>query len=118
MQNAHRIRPHYYRRPDFQQLGRLLKDFRLETELPQPSAAVKPPMPPPIIAIRIRSFRVQFISDPIFLPAFSYSFGPPFCSCRRVWMSFEVLCPVCLTERNTSTIICPPSQLRSVLIFR
>src|SRR5438034_3624603 len=35
MQNAHRIRPHYYGRSDFEQLGRLLKDFRRETELPQ-----------------------------------------------------------------------------------
>ena len=35
LRNSHRIRPHQYGRSDFQQLGCLLKDFRLETELPE-----------------------------------------------------------------------------------
>ena len=35
MQDAHGIRPHQDGRSRFQQLGRLLKNYRLETELPQ-----------------------------------------------------------------------------------
>jgi hypothetical protein len=60
VQNAHRIRPHQYGRSDFPQRRRLFKDFRLKPNCLKASAAVRPPMPPPIIAIRISTVRAQF----------------------------------------------------------
>jgi hypothetical protein len=52
MQNAHRVWPHDDGRFDFPQLGSLLEDFWLETELPERPRSGQAATPPPIIAIR------------------------------------------------------------------